>query len=133
MKIVYSDPKTGKSAQLQLDKDKEPMLLNHKINDVIDGAALGMSGYKLKITGGSDKSGFAMDKSITGGIKTKVLKRIAYSGKHNGQYKRSTVRGNLVSADTELVNTVIVEYGDKPTSELFPENPDKKAKEEKTE
>lgn len=133
MKIVYSDPKTGKSAQMQLDKEKEPMLMNHKINDVIDGAALGLSGYKLKITGGSDKSGFAMDKSITGGIKTKVLKRVAYSGKHKGQYKRSTVRGNLISADTELVNTVIVEYGDKPASELFPENPDKKAKAEKAE
>ena len=119
MKIVYSDPKTGKSAQLQLDKDKEHVLLNHKINDVIDGSALGMSGYKFKITGGSDKSGFAMDKSITGGIKTKVLKRVAYSGKHKGQFKRSTVRGNLISADTELVNAMIVEYGEKPASELF--------------
>ncbi len=129
MKIVYSDPKTGKSSQMQLDKDKESMLMNHKINDVIDGAALGMSGYRLKITGGSDKSGFAMDKSITGAIKTKVLKRVAYSGKLKGQYRRSTVRGNTISTDTELVNAVIVEYGDRPTSELFPEGA-KKPKEE---
>ncbi len=132
MKIVYSDPKTGKSAQMQLDKDKESMFMNHKINDIVDGAALGLSGYKLKITGGSDTSGFALNKSITGSIKTKVLRRVAYSGKLNGQYRRSTVRGNLVASDTELVNTVIVEYGEKPVAELFPEDPEKaKAKAEK--
>ena len=81
MKIVFSDPKTGKSAQMQLDKDKEAMLLNHKINDIIDGSALGLSGYKMKITGGSDKSGFAMDRSISGAIKTRVLRKVATSGK----------------------------------------------------
>lgn len=133
MKIVYSDPKTGKSAQMQLDNDKSAMLLNHKINDVVDGSAFGLSGYKLKITGGSDKSGFAMNKSITGSIKTKVLKRVAMSGKKKGQYKRSTVRGGMISNDTELVNTIIVEYGEKPASELFPENPEKKSKNEANE
>jgi small subunit ribosomal protein S6e len=130
MKIVYSDPKTGRSAQMQLDKDKETMFLNHKINDVVDASALGMTGYKLKITGGSDNSGFGMDKSISGPIKTKVLKRVAYSGKLKGQYRRSTVRGNTISADTELVNTVIVEYGATPASEIFPESAAKKPKEE---
>lgn len=130
MKIVFSDPKTGRTTQMQLDKDKEPMFLNHKINDVIDGAALGLSGYKLKITGGSDSSGFAMDRSITGSIKTKVLRRVAKSGKLKGQYKRSTVRGNTVTNDTELVNTIIVEYGDKPAAELFPEPAKKEKKEE---
>jgi small subunit ribosomal protein S6e len=133
MKIVFSDPKTGKTAQMQIDKDKEAMFLNHKINDVIDGSALGLSGYKMKITGGSDTSGFALDRSISGAIKTKVLRRVANSGKLKGQYRRSTVRGNLISSDTELVNTVIVEYGEKPAAELFPENPEKKAKKGKEE
>jgi small subunit ribosomal protein S6e len=130
MKIVFSDPKTGKSAQMQLDKDKESVFLNHKINDVIEGDQIGLSGYKFKITGGSDTSGFAMNKTIGGSIKTKALRLVSKSGKKKGQYKRSTVRGNLVSTDTELVNTVIVEYGSKPTTELFP---DKAPKEEKKE
>ncbi len=130
MKIVYSDPKSGKSGQMQLDNDRSAMLLNHKINDVIDGNILGLDGYKLKITGGSDKSGFPMNKSIVGPIKTKVLKVVARSGKNKGQKKRSTVRGSMIANDTELVNTVIVEYGSKPVAELFP-GTEKKPKEEK--
>lgn len=130
MKIVYSDPKTGKSAQMQLDNDRSALLMNHRINEIIDGAALGLSGYKMRITGGSDKSGFAMDKSIGGAIKTKALRLVSKSGHKKGQYKRSTVRGNTISADTELVNMVITEYGDKSVTELFPENAEKKAVEE---
>jgi len=130
MKVVYSDPKTGKSAMMQLDKGNESAFLNHKINDVVDGASLGLSGYKLKITGGSDSSGFPMDRSISGAIKTRVLKRISKTGRHKGQYKRSTVRGAMVTSDTELVNAIIVEYGDKPVGELFPET-EKKREEEK--
>lgn len=132
MKIVYSDPKTGKSAQMQLDNERSALLMNHRINETIDGETIGLSGYKLKITGGSDKSGFAMDSSIGGAIKTKSLRLVSKSGKKKGQYKRSTVRGNTISADTELVNMVIVEYGSKPVAELFPET-EKKPKEEKEE
>lgn len=132
MKIVYSDQKTGKSAQMQLDNERSALLMNHKINDVIEGGLIGLEGYKLKITGGSDKSGFPMNKSITGPIKTKVLRMVARSGSNKGQYKRSTVRGNTITNDTELVNMMIVEYGSRPVAELFPENPEKKkAKEEK--
>ena len=131
MKIVYSDPKTGRSASMQLDSDKSAFLMNHKINEIIDGTVLGLSGYKLKITGGSDKSGFALNSSIGGSIKTKVLRKVATSGKRKGEYERKTVRGNSISADTELVNMAIVEYGDKPASELFPEPAPKEKKEEK--
>jgi len=121
MKIVYSDPKTGKSAQMVVEGDRIATLLNCKINDTIDGSALGLEGYKLKITGGSDKSGFPLTKGISGAIKTSVLKRVARSGRKNGIHKRSTVRGSMISNDTEQVNVVIVEYGSKPASELFPE------------
>ena len=132
MKIVYSDPKLGKSAQVQLDNDRSAMLMNHKINDIIEGNLVGLEGYKLKITGGSDKSGFPLNKSIVGPLKAKVLRVVARSGRNKGQKKRSTVRGNTISNDTELVNTIIVEYGSKPAAELFPENPERqKAKEEK--
>ncbi|MGD0729583.1 MAG: S6e family ribosomal protein [Candidatus Micrarchaeaceae archaeon] len=130
MKIVYSDKKTGRSAQMQLDNEKAGFLMNHRINETIDGSALGLSGYKLKITGGSDKSGFAMDRSISGSIKTKALRLVAKSGQKKGQYKRSTVRGSMISNDTEQVNMVIVEYGDKPVTELFPETAKKEKKEE---
>ena len=121
MKIVYSDPKTGKSAQLVLEGDKAVVLLNSKINDVIEGDTIGLPGYKLKITGGSDDSGFPLMKGIGGAIKTSVLRKVATSGRKNGMHERLTVRGSTISSDTVQVNTVIVEYGSTPVSELFPE------------
>ena len=121
MKIVYSDPKTGKTAQMVVEGDRAAVLLNARINETIDGSAIGLEGYKLKITGGSDKSGFPLTKGIGGAIKTSVLKRVARSGRNNGIHKRFTVRGSTISTDTEQVNAVIVEYGSKPASELFPE------------
>ena len=121
MKIVYSDPKTGKSAQLVLEGDRAVALLNSKINDTIDGDSIGLPGYKLKITGGSDDSGFPLMKGIGGAIKTSVLRKVANSGREKGVHERLTVRGSTISADTVQVNTMIVEYGSKPVSELFPE------------
>ena len=121
MKIVYSDPKTGKSAQLVVEGDKAVVLLNSKINDVIEGDSIGLPGYKLKITGGSDDSGFPLMKGINGAIKTSVLRKVATSGRKNGIHERLTVRGSTISSDTVQVNTMIIEYGSKPVSELFPE------------
>ncbi len=117
MILVYSDPKTGKSAQLSVDADKVPMLLNYKVDDVVDGGLFGLAGYKLKITGGTDMSGFPLRKGIQGAIKTKILKRnVRVAGK-----RRTSVRGGSVAADTAQINAVIVEYGEKPAGELFPE------------
>jgi small subunit ribosomal protein S6e len=129
MKIVYSDPKTGKTAQMELSKDRSALVLNYKIGDVIDGAAVGLSGFKLKITGGSDNSGFPLDRSIQGTIKTRT-KRIGASGRLQGVPKMQTVRGNMISTDVEQVNTIIVEYGDKNLDELFPKSEKQKEKPE---
>jgi small subunit ribosomal protein S6e len=124
---VYSDAKTGKSAQLTIDPAKVPMLLNYKVSDVVDGGEFGMPGYKLRITGGSDTSGFPLRKSIQGSIKTKVLRR---TGKLTGK-RRTSVRGSTVTADTAQINAVIVEYGSKPIGELFPETKKEKEAKEK--
>jgi small subunit ribosomal protein S6e len=121
MKIVYSDPKTGKSAQMALEGEKANALLNYKINDTIDGGLIGLQGYKLKITGGSDSSGFPLTKGIGGAIKTGVLKKIAISGRNKGVHERRTVRGSTITNDTAQVNVMIMEYGSTPVSELFPE------------
>ena len=124
MILVYSDAKTGKSAQLTIDPAKVPMLLNHKVTDVVDGSEFGMPGYKLRITGGTDSSGFPLRKSIQGSIKTKILRR---AGKLTGK-RRTSVRGSTITGDTAQINAVIVEYGEKPLGELFP---DSKATKEK--
>ncbi len=120
MKLVYSDPKTGRTANVEVDANKAAMLIGMKVGDMLDGAILDMSGYKLKITGGSDKSGFPLIPSITGSIKTRMFALKSESGRNKGQYERTTVRGNTVSADTAQVNTVIVEYGSRSIDEILP-------------
>ena len=119
MKIVYSDPKSGRTAQAELGKDKAGLVLNYKIGDTIDGGIIGLTGCKLKITGGSDNSGFPLERSIQGTIKTRTS-RITATGRSAGKPKMQTVRGNMVSTDVEQLNTVITEYGEKGVDEIFP-------------
>ncbi|MDE1762301.1 MAG: 30S ribosomal protein S6e [Candidatus Micrarchaeota archaeon] len=129
MKIVFSDRKTGKTAQLEVAKDKEAMLLGKKIGEQIDGFPISLDGFKFQITGMSDKSGTPSRSEIEGTRKAKLLLSsgagLRYS-KH-GYRARRLVRGSQISVDTEQINTFIVEYGAKPLEELF------KPKEKKSE
>jgi small subunit ribosomal protein S6e len=109
---------------MELKPEAAAPLLNRKI---------GLTGYKLKITGGSDRSGFPMQPSIEGTAKVRVLGVVAESGKMKGQKARKMQRGNMVTADTEQINTIIVEQGEKPLDELFPKKEKAEKKEEKAE
>ena len=128
---MISDPKSGRSKSIELDDAKAAAFANRRIGEQIDGAALEMSGYKLKLTGGSDTSGFPMDRSIDGSAKRQILKLVAISGKKKGQHRRSTVRGNTVTVDTAQVNLSVVEYGDRSIDEIMgpPKQKEEKPKE----
>jgi small subunit ribosomal protein S6e len=119
MKIVVSDPKSGRSKGMELSSDATVALVGRKIGDAIEGSAFGLSGYKLKISGGSDSSGFPLNRSIQGTGKVKILKLVADSGKEKGQYKRESVRGGIIAADTAQVNLLILEYGEKGVEEIM--------------
>ena len=51
-------------------------------------------------------------------------------GAKKGKRMRKLVRGNLISVDTEQINTVITEYGAKSAEELFPKKAEVKREEE---
>jgi small subunit ribosomal protein S6e len=103
---------------MDLNDEMISLLLNKKIGDEIDGTALGLTGYKLKITGGTDSSGFPLEASISGQIKTKVIRERLNKNKEKIN-KRITVRGNVISSDVKQVSALITEYGSKPIEELF--------------
>lgn len=143
-KFVINEPDTKKSYKAEVDQSKAVNFLGKKIGDEVDAASIGLSGYVLKITGGTDKDGFPMHASLHGTVK----KRILLSGppgfhpKLKGQRKRKTVRGDTISQDTIQVNAKIVKKGEKPLQEIFPskekpakkkEEPKKEVKEEKKE
>ncbi|MCC7570756.1 30S ribosomal protein S6e [Candidatus Micrarchaeota archaeon] len=127
MKLVIS-VKNGQTFQTELSEDKSVLLTNKKISDVIDGEVLGIPGYKLKITGGSDSSGFPMRPEVEGTKKYKLLlsKGPGYKPKRRGERKRKTVRGNTVDQSIIQVNTKAIEEGPTPLSEIFPKKEEKK-------
>jgi len=131
-KINISDPETRKSYQLEIDQNKAMGLIGKKINDEISGDLVGLAGYTLKITGGTDKDGFPIHPSIKGSVRKKILLSgpPCFHPRLNGQRKRKTVRGDTISDAIVQVNVKVVKKGEKPLDELFPQKT-KEKKEEK--
>lgn len=121
MKIVISDPKSGKSYQKVVDKSVEEQLYQKKIGDTLNGELLDLQGYQFKITGGSDKSGFPMKSEIKGSKRSRILlsKGIGLRTNVKGLRKRRTVRGHTVNEDIEQINTIIVKAGTAKLDEVF--------------
>lgn len=121
MKLVYSDRKSGKTAQEDIAKDSEGAVMGKKIGDVIDGFVVNLAGFKLQITGMSDASGAPSRKEIEGTIKARPLlsEGTGIRNAKHGYRSRRLIRGNTISADTVQINTVIAEYGQKSAEELF--------------
>jgi small subunit ribosomal protein S6e len=122
MKIVFSDKKSGKTAQLEVAKESEASLMGKKIGEVIEGAVVGLDGYRLQITGMSDNTGSPSRKEVEGSRKAYVFlsRGPGIRLMKKGRRYRKLVRGNTVSAETGQINTVITEYGTKSAEELFP-------------
>ncbi|MEM5828152.1 MAG: 30S ribosomal protein S6e [Candidatus Aenigmatarchaeota archaeon] len=119
-KIVVSDPESRKAYQIEIDQSLAPQLIGKRIGDVIDGNIIGLPGYQLQITGGTDKDGFPMHPNIEGSVKKKVLLSSppCFHPRKKGERKKKTVRGNTISADIVQINMKIVKKGDKPLEEF---------------
>ena len=103
-KITISDIK-GKSISKELkDSDANP-LLGLQLGNETDAAIVGLSG-KLKLTGGSDKSGVTMRNDVHGAARKRVLlsKGVGLQDAETGQRKRKLMRGNTLSEEIYQVN-----------------------------
>jgi small subunit ribosomal protein S6e len=122
MKLVVNDVKAVKSLQKEVADDKAAAFYGKKIGEEFDGGMAGLPGYKLKITGGSDRDGFPMRPEVSGQGRKKLL----LSGGPGIHVTRKGLRlvkavvGNTVSARTAQLNSKVVEYGGKPLDELGP-------------
>ena len=109
-KLVVSDNK-GKSLSQELKDRAANPLLGSKIGEIIDSSVISISGGKIKITGGSDKSGAPMRPDVHGGVKKYVLLSRGVGMKNNseGNRIRKLVRGNMVTEEIYQLNCVLVE------------------------
>lgn len=106
-KITISDKK-GKSITRELkEKDANP-LLGSQVGTEIDAAIVGQPG-KMRITGGSDKSGVPMRADIHGGARKYILlsKGVGLQDAEKGQRFRKLIRGNIITEEIYQINGVL--------------------------
>lgn len=115
-KIVINDRE--KSYQVVSDSEQ---FLGKKIGDKVKGDSIGLPGYEIQITGGSDKEGFPMRKDISGTKRKKILLTggVGFRPDRKGMKRRKSIRGNTISEDTVQINCKVVTKGKKAISDLL--------------
>jgi len=133
-KLVISDPKSKKAYQKETDQ-KQTGLIGKKIGEKVSGNSLGLSGYELEITGGSDRQGFPMRRDVEGLMRKRILLSLppGFHPKLRGQRKRKSVRGNTISAQISQVNLKVVTYGKENLDKLLGVKEKPKEKKEEAE
>jgi len=110
-KIIISDPDTGTSKSVELEENRAVPLIGKKTGETLDGTVVGLSGYKVQITGGSDKDGFPIRPNVHGGARRKVMLSggVGFDAKKDGQRRRKMVRGEVITDEIVQINMKILE------------------------
>ncbi|MDO8639965.1 MAG: S6e family ribosomal protein [Nitrosarchaeum sp.] len=103
-KLTVSDVK-GKSITKELKDSDANTLLGLQLGNETDASIVGLKG-KLKLTGGSDKSGVPMRNDIHGSARKYVLlsKGVGLQAAEIGQRVRKLMRGNTISEEIYQIN-----------------------------
>ncbi len=108
---------------MEVPADQSKQFLGLRIGEEFDASNVGLNGYTLKITGGSDKNGFPMKKDVEGPrrIRSLLSGGSGFKPRRAGQRKRKTVRGNTISDDIVQISAVVAQKGNKDIEELLKE------------
>ena len=120
-KIVVNDTKKGKSHNVQVSGHHANSLIGKKIGDEVDGIFISLPGYKLLITGGTDKDGFTMRKDFPGMARRRLLLSggLGFNPKEKGIRKKKSVKGNTINQDIVQINMKVVKYSSQPIDKLL--------------
>jgi small subunit ribosomal protein S6e len=135
LKVVVSDPKTGRAYNVDASTGAAGAIVGKKIGDELDAGPLGLSGYKILITGGTDQTGIPARKSLPGAGRRRLLlaEGVGFHPVMEGERKRKMIRAHEITPEFVQVNARVTAYGEKTLDELFPkvekaEGEEKKAK-----
>jgi len=119
--VAVADPESGTTYQIDASGQDANRFIGREIGDEVDGSAVGLPGYQLEITGGSDNAGRPMRGDVRGAALSSVLLEggTGYNPSREGERKRVTVRGREVSDDTRQINVRIGGRGDEAVEELL--------------
>jgi|ETN01SMinimDraft_4_1059930.scaffolds.fasta_scaffold102985_2 small subunit ribosomal protein S6e len=117
-KLVVADPKTGKSYKIETEDNS---LVGTKIGETFSGESLGLAGYELEVTGGSDKTGTPMRKDVQGSTTRRILlsEGTGFHTDRNGERRKKRVFGNKIGADIVQINLKVVKEGSQPIDKLI--------------
>lgn len=120
--VVVADPETGDTYQFDVEDQAATRFIGKSIADDVDGSAVGLDGYTLSITGGSDNAGRPMHEDLEGVNLREILvaeRSTGYRPNRDGERNRISVRGNEISDETAQVNTKITDRGDQSIEDLL--------------
>lgn len=120
-KVEVADPETGRTWPVQVEGQHANVLVRKRIGEEVDGMMLDLPGYKVQITGGTDKDGFPMRPEIPQASRKRILvsKSTGFKPEDKGVRRKKTFRGNEISPDIIQVNCKITERGPKPVERLL--------------
>ena len=120
-KVVVNDTKSGKSHQVEVSGHHANSLIGKKIGDEVDGIFISLPGYKLEITGGTDKNGFPMRKDLPGAQRRRLLlsDSLGFHAKENGLRTKKSIHGNTVNQHIVQINMRVTKFSSKPIDKLI--------------
>lgn len=120
-KVVLSDPATGKAYNIDASGAGAGAFIGKRIGDEIDGSGLGFDGYKIKITGASDRNGTPARKTLPIAGRRKVLMAggVGFHPVTDGERRRKMVRGAEITQDFVQINVIVSKAGAKSLAEYF--------------
>ncbi|APX98018.1 30S ribosomal protein S6e [Natronorubrum daqingense] len=122
--VVVGDPESGSSYQLEAEEQDANRFIGKSIGEEVDGDAVGLEGYTLEITGGSDDAGRPLSPDVSGSSLQEVLmeeRQTGYKPSRDGERRRITVRGSEVSDAVAQINASVVEAGSSGIDDLLGE------------
>jgi len=115
-RLVIGDSKTKRTFKAELKGTDAEQLSGKKVGDSFRGELIGLQGFELQITGGTDRAGIAMYKNLDGIGRRRLLLRgppnYHVPKKFKGKLKKKTVRANTIGNDIVQVNCKITKWGD---------------------
>jgi small subunit ribosomal protein S6e len=120
-KVVLSDPKTGRSYKMTASGGAAGAFIGKRVGGEIDAGPLGLPGYRVAITGASDRNGTPARKDLPGAGRRRLLLAggIGFNPVVDGERARKAVRGGEITQDFVQINAKVTQYGERALEEIL--------------